>query len=101
MKAEIIQAQREIIQGYYNRIVMRKPDIETIIQWLEDDLQTIRMDDMVLNAEEIINESNNPHQVSKVKCDICGYGWIAVRPQGLIKLECPQCGCLGLFENEK
>lgn len=51
MKAEIIQAQREIIQGYYNRIVMQQPDLETIIQWLEDDLQTIRMDGIVLDAE--------------------------------------------------
>jgi hypothetical protein len=57
MKAEIIQAQKEIVQGYYNRIVMQRPDIETIIQWLEDDLQTIRMDDLVLDAENIINET--------------------------------------------
>ena len=55
MKAEIIQAQREIIQGYYNRIVMQQPDLETIIQWLEDELQTIRMDGIVLDAENIIN----------------------------------------------
>ena len=60
MKAEIIQAQREIIQGYYNRIVMQQPDIETIIQWLEDDLQTIQMDDILLDAENIINTPKKP-----------------------------------------
>jgi len=58
MKAEVIQAQREIIQGYYNRIVMQQPDLETIIQWLEDDLQTIRIDNIVLDAENIINPTN-------------------------------------------
>ncbi len=55
MKAEIIQAQREIIQGYYIRIATQQPDIETIMQWLEADLQTIRMDSIVLDAENIIN----------------------------------------------
>jgi hypothetical protein len=100
MKAEIIQAQMEIIQGYYNRIVMQQPDLETIIQWLEDDLQTIRMDDIVLDAENIINAPRDPHEVSKVKCDVCNYSWVAVRPLGLTKLECPQCGGLCSFENE-
>lgn len=56
MKEQIIKAQREIIQGYYNRIIMQRPPIETIIKWLEDDLQTIRMDDIVLDAEKIINK---------------------------------------------
>ena len=100
MKAEIIQAQREIIQGYYNRIVMQQPDLETIIQWLEDDLQTIRMDGIVLDAENIINAQKDPHEASKVKCDVCNYGWVAVRPLGLTKLECPQCGGLCSFEHE-
>ena len=59
MRAEIIQAQREIIQGYYNRIFFQKPDIETIMQWLESDLQTIRMDNIVLDAETIIKQKND------------------------------------------
>lgn len=98
MKAEIIKAQREIIQGYYNRIVMHQPSIETILKWLEDDLQTIRMDDVLLNAENIINK--DLHEVSKVRCDVCNYRWVAVRPLGLDKLECPKCYGVCSFENE-
>lgn len=42
---------------------------------------------------------SDPHEVSKVKCDLCGFGWIAVRPEGLEKLECPNCANMVYFEN--
>lgn len=29
----------------------------------------------------------NLYEVSKVKCDLCSKEWVAVRPQGLTKLE--------------
>ena len=56
MKAEIIQAQREIIQGYYIRIGSN-PNItvEDIMQMLEGDLQYIREETLLLDAENIIN----------------------------------------------
>ena len=41
----------------------------------------------------------NSHEVSKVKCDLCGKEWVAVRPGGLAKLECPNCGNITHFEN--
>jgi len=40
-------------------------------------------------------------EASKVKCDLCGYEWWAVRPDGLIKLECPHCHYVAYFENIK
>tara|TARA_R110000787_G_scaffold279312_1_gene389392 strand:- start:194 stop:496 length:303 start_codon:yes stop_codon:yes gene_type:complete len=98
MKEEVIKAQRSIIQGYYNRIVMQQPDLETIIGWLESDLQTIRMDNILLDAEKIINEYD-PHEASQVKCDNCNHKWVAVRPLGIDKLECPKCENIGCFEN--
>jgi hypothetical protein len=45
-------------------------------------------------------EEDDPHEVSKVSCDICTYSWVAVRPAGLTKLECPNCGGVNNFENE-
>lgn len=42
---------------------------------------------------------NDPHEVSKVQCDLCNYQWIAVRPEGLTKLECPNCSNMVQFEN--
>ena len=39
------------------------------------------------------------HEVSTVKCDVCTYSWVAVRPEGLTKLECPNCGGFVFFEN--
>ena len=57
--AKVIEAQMEIIQGYYNRIVMQQPELETIIQWLEDDLQTIQMEDLLLDAECIKNADSD------------------------------------------
>jgi hypothetical protein len=42
---------------------------------------------------------DEPHEVSKVKCDLCNYSWVAVRPEGLTKLECHNCGNMVHFEN--
>ena len=55
LSEEIIKAQKLIIQGYYTRIVMQQPSLETIIKWLESDLQTIKMNNTLLNANKIIN----------------------------------------------
>ena len=98
MNEEIIKVQRLIIQGYYNRIVMQQPDLDTIIGWLESDLKTIRMDNTLIEAEKIINEYD-PHEASEVKCDNCSHKCVAVRPLGTDKLECPNCGNTGYFEN--
>jgi hypothetical protein len=39
------------------------------------------------------------YEVSKVKCDLCGKEWVAVRTEELTKLECPNCGNMVNFEN--
>ena len=41
------------------------------------------------------------YEVSQVKCDLCGYEWVAVRPLGLEKLECSNCENMVYFENIK
>ena len=41
------------------------------------------------------------YEVSKVKCDLCSYEWVAVRPLGLTKLECSNCKNMVYFENIK
>jgi len=41
----------------------------------------------------------DPHEASKVRCDLCSYEWVAVRPKGLKKLECPNCSNMVHFEN--
>lgn len=43
----------------------------------------------------------DPHEASYVKCDLCGFKWVAVRSEGLTKLECKQCGNMVYFENLK
>lgn len=40
-----------------------------------------------------------PHEVSQVKCSVCNHSWAAVRPKGVQKLECPNCGGMVYFEN--
>jgi hypothetical protein len=50
-----------------------------------------------IDAQKIVNDCK--HEVSKVKCDLCGKEWVAVRPEGLTKLECPDCGNMANFEN--
>ena len=101
MKAEIIQAQREIIQGYYLRIG-HSPSItvEDIMQMLEADMQHIRQETLLLDAENILDKSKDLHEASLVKCDLCNYKWVAVRPLGIEKLECPKCIKLCSFENK-
>jgi formate dehydrogenase maturation protein FdhE len=42
---------------------------------------------------------NEPHEASRVKCNLCTYEWIAVRPLGLTELECPNCENITGFEN--
>lgn len=41
----------------------------------------------------------DPHEYSKVICDLCNYSWVSVRPLGTKKLECPNCNNLVNFEN--
>ena len=41
------------------------------------------------------------YEVSLVKCDLCSYTWVAVRPEGLIKLQCPNCNNISYFTNIK
>ena len=41
------------------------------------------------------------YQASYVKCDICGYKWTAVRPEGTKTLECANCKQNCNFENLK
>jgi len=50
--------------------------------------------------DEILSgKKKDPHEVSKVKCDLCDKEWIAVRPEGLTELECPNCENMVQFEN--
>lgn len=56
---EIIKEQLLIVQGYYNRIYSQRPSLETILNWLEDDLQTLRMDTALTAATDILNESQS------------------------------------------
>lgn len=51
------------------------------------------------NIQDFNFKKKDPHEVSKVKCDLCGKEWIAVRPEGLTKLECPNCENMVQFEN--
>jgi len=44
-----------------------------------------------VHPNQVKKIKNDPHEVSTVKCDLCGKVWIAVRPEGLVKLECPNC----------
>lgn len=55
MQKEILAAQREIVQGYYIIIFQQKPDLETILQWLESDLEFLSQGDAVENVKDIIN----------------------------------------------
>lgn len=97
MTKEELYAKKEVVQGYYNRIIMQTPTIEQILIWLEKDIEYLRMEGLNIEAGEIIK--NDPHEASMVKCDICGNTWMAVRPAGLVKLQCPNCLNMCSFEN--
>ena len=43
--------------------------------------------------------TDTPYETSLVQCDLCSHQWVAVRPAGLIKLECPNCGNMVNFTN--
>lgn len=59
--------------------------------------KVIEEDDSTL-FDDILKD---PHEVSKVKCGLCNHEWIAVRPEGIEKLECPNCHNISHFENLK
>ena len=41
---------------------------------------------------DIVNiDDYRPHMVQEVKCNHCGYEWVAVFPEDTEKLECPKC----------
>lgn len=39
------------------------------------------------------------YETSYVQCDLCTERWVAVRPTGTQKLECPNCENMVTFEN--
>ena len=70
---ERLKGQREIIQGYYLRIHYQKPDLETIMDWLEDDLRTLGMEDTLLGANKVLEspKDNIPvDEAPKSECNV-------------------------------
>ena len=44
-------------------------------------------------TDDLINIADyRPHEQGPVVCTRCQYSWVAVRPTGVIYLECPKCG---------
>jgi hypothetical protein len=41
----------------------------------------------------------DPHEASMVQCSLCKHTWVAVRPEGLEELECPNCHNICSFQN--
>jgi hypothetical protein len=72
--------------------------LKDFANWLQSSTEHLNHDFRDLVDEYLTNKDQ--HEVSKVKCDVCSYSWVAVRPLGLTKLECPNCGRLCSFENE-
>jgi len=46
-----------------------------------------------------VEEKEEKLETSHVKCDLCSYEWVAIRPLGTEKLECPNCNNIVIFEN--
>lgn len=44
-------------------------------------------------------KDNIKWEISIVRCDLCSYEWVAVRPFGTLKLECSNCKNISNFEN--
>lgn len=56
---EVIEGQLEVVLGYYNRIGLDSSiTIEQIMDWLQDDLNTLRGDIAMLETDKIINLTN-------------------------------------------
>lgn len=48
-------------------------------------------------ATEAVREAADdlvPWVTGMAECDACGYRWMAVRPLGAERLECPACGAM-------
>jgi hypothetical protein len=56
----ILEAQREIIQGYYIRIFNERPELETILQWLEKDLEFLSQEDAIEEVKDILDKNQQP-----------------------------------------
>lgn len=87
---DLIKHANEIIRSF-NAVIERKGDKT---DW----------DALGKQVKKILKEQHeymfsDPHEVSQVKCDLCSREWTAVRPEGLTKLECPECGNMASFEN--
>lgn len=53
-------------------------------------------------VEMLNEEANRPSDekwaVGNVRCDLCGFGWVAVRPENTDKLECSNCNNICTFQ---
>jgi hypothetical protein len=66
-------------------------------EWLEEEGDD---DDWFVPTEDLI-EGITVHsgwEQSFVECDLCSHRWMAVRPEGTPKLECPNCEQITYFE---
>lgn len=61
----------------------------------------VPLEDVFILRQDVLDiiKNLNPHEVSTVKCDLCSHEWVAVRPEGLDELECPNCSNMVNFEN--
>jgi ssDNA-binding Zn-finger/Zn-ribbon topoisomerase 1 len=90
-----------------NYKAMKQTAVEWLVQTLNENIDFIPLDkwdeirDVVQQALAMEKEQmvEAHYEVSKVKCDLCGKEWVAVRTEGLTKLECPNCGNMVNFEN--
>lgn len=74
-----------------------KPDMKNFVQiltWLGTEPN--RYFDYIYNVD---NDKVDGWEASLVECDLCRHRWVAVRPEGLTKLECPMCHNISNFEN--
>lgn len=43
---------------------------------------------------------DGPWAAGPVKCDVCGYKWVAVRPSEIDKIECSNCNQMVSYEED-
>lgn len=43
-------------------------------------------------SDVVSMQDHRPHKAGPVVCTRCDHSWVAVRPVGVIYLECPKCG---------
>lgn len=85
---------------------MNKESLKDLCEWLKTTkgITEIDLEELISylpEYEKYLEDNEKGWTHNTVKCDLCGYEWVAVYPEKLYRLECTNCNNMVMFETKE